>query len=140
MDDAKRELVRGWLRKASHDLEASRLLGTSDSPVLDVAMYHCQQAAEKALKGFLVFWDQRAERTHDVGLLLDRVVVIEPAFETWRDAADRLTPLATAYRYPGQSDDPLPEEFEEALDDATSIVNQVIAMLPVDVLPEGDDS
>src|SRR5271165_1568650 len=81
----------------------------------------CQQVAEKALKAYLVFWDQRVVKIHDIGLLLDQVMTIEPVFETWRDAADRLTPLATLYRYPGLSDDPLPSEFEEALDDATTI-------------------
>jgi HEPN domain-containing protein len=93
-------------------------------------MYHCQQAAEKALKGFLVLHDQRVEKTHDVGLLLDRVALIEPVVETWRDAADRLTPLATAYRYPSAGEEPLPEDFQEALDDASTIVDQVFSWMP----------
>jgi HEPN domain-containing protein len=50
MDEAKKELVRGWLGKASHDLAAARLLGTSPLALRDVAVYYCQQAAEKALK------------------------------------------------------------------------------------------
>ena len=140
MDETKQELVRSWLRKASHDMAAARLLGSSNPPLLDVAAYHCQQAAEKALKAYLVFWDQRVAKIHDVGLLLDRVTVIEPVFETWRDAADRLTPLATLYRYPGLSDDPFPEEFEEAVDDATTIVRQVLALLPENVHPVAEDS
>ena len=55
MDDAVRELVFGWLTKARHDLASARLLGSGSSPVLDTAIYHCQQAAEKALKGFLLY-------------------------------------------------------------------------------------
>ncbi len=89
---------------------------------------------------FLVFWDQRVVKIHDIGLLLDQVMTIEPVFETWRDAADRLTPLATLYRYPGLSDDPLPSELEEALDDATTIVGQVLALLPENVHPVAEDS
>jgi len=79
-------------------------------------------------------------KIHYIGLLLDQVMTIEPVFETWRDAADRLTPLATLYRYPGLSDDPLPAEFEEALDDATTIVGQVLALLPENVHPVAEDS
>ena len=140
MDESKRKLVSNWLRKASHDLAAARLLGTSHLPILDVAAYHCQQAAAKALKAYLVFYDQRVAKIHDVGLLLDQVTAIEPIFETRRDAADRLTPLATLYRYPGSSDDLLPTEFEEAIDDATTIVRQILTLLPEDVHPEAEDS
>jgi HEPN domain len=80
------------------------------------------------------------EKTHDLGLLLDRAMLIEPVFNTWRDAADRLTPLATLYRYPGLLDDPLLEEFEEALDDATTIVKQAVSFLETDLESETEDS
>jgi HEPN domain-containing protein len=135
MDDTKRELVRSWLRKASHDLAAARLLAASHPPLLDAALYHCQQAAEKALKGYLVYWDQRVAKAHDIGLLLERVMEIEPVFGTWQDAGDRLTPLATLYRYPGSTEDPLPEEFEQAVKDAAAILGQVLALLPENVRP-----
>ncbi len=135
MDEAKRELVRSWLTKASHDLAAARLLAMDPPALLDVAVYHCQQAAEKALKGYLVSLDQRAERTDDVGLLIERAMEIEPTFSTWRDAADRLTPFATTYRHPGTDNQPDAEEFAEALDDAETIYRQVLSFLPKEVHP-----
>jgi len=55
MDEATLELVRGWLVKAQHDLASARKLATDPDPYLDTAVYHCQQAAEKAVKGLLVF-------------------------------------------------------------------------------------
>jgi HEPN domain-containing protein len=140
MDEAKLELVQSWLRKALHDLEAARVLGATEPPLLDMAMYHCQQAAEKALKGYLVYWDQRPEKTHSLGLLLDKVIPIEPLFDSWRDAANRLTPLATLYRYPGEGEEPSLEDFEEALDDATTIVKQALAFLPPEVSPGAVDT
>ena len=136
MHEAKREMVQSWLRKASHDLAAAKLLGNTNPPLLDVAMYHCQQAAEKALKGFLVFFDEKAAKIHDVGLLLEHSAKIEPGFDFWHDMADRLTPLATLYRYPTATEDPLKEEFEEALDDAETIVRQVLGFMPPNVHPE----
>lgn len=96
MDEANRELVSNWLRKASHDLAAARLLGASHPPILDVAAYHCQQAAEKALKAYLVFYDQRVAKIHDVGLLLDQVITIEPVI---RDLAGLCRSADTA-RHP----------------------------------------
>ncbi|HEY7294444.1 MAG TPA: HEPN domain-containing protein [Dehalococcoidia bacterium] len=52
-DPARLELVRGRLIKGRHDLLIADL--ASRNPELrDVAVYHCQQAAEKALKAYLV--------------------------------------------------------------------------------------
>ena len=68
--NAKLELVRNWLTIAYHDLAAAKKLSTGSDPYFDVAVYHCQQAAEKAVKGFLVFHDQPFEKTHDIGVLI----------------------------------------------------------------------
>jgi HEPN domain-containing protein len=140
MEEAKKALVRSWLRKASHDLAAARLLGSSRPAILDAAAYHCQQAAEKSLKAYLIYWDQRVAKIHHIGVLLDQAMAIEPVLVTWQDAADRLTPLATQYRYPGPDDAPMLEEFEQALDDATAIVEQVLSFLPEDVHPVAEDA
>jgi HEPN domain-containing protein len=139
MEKAKRDHVRSWLLKAAHDLSAARLLARSEQSILDMAIYHCQQAAEKALKGFLVYWDRHVEKTHLLGMLLEKAAEIEPCFITWEDAADRLTPYASAYPYPGTVQDPDVEEVDEALDDAASIVNQVLALLPAEVHPDSAD-
>ena len=55
MDDAKRDLVRAWLTKARHDLDTARQLSALPGGHLDTAIYHCQQAAEKVVKGFWPF-------------------------------------------------------------------------------------
>ena len=62
MNEAKRQLVQSWLTKAQHDLASARVLAASAEPLLDTAIYHCQQAAEKAVKGFLAFRDQGPRR------------------------------------------------------------------------------
>lgn len=49
MDDPKIELVQSWLTKARNDLGSARRLASDPDPYLDIAIYHCQQAAEKAL-------------------------------------------------------------------------------------------
>ena len=41
------------------------------APFYDVAVYHCQQAAEKAVKAFLVRHGQPYEKTHDIEVLVD---------------------------------------------------------------------
>lgn len=54
MDEATANEVRQWLLKADHDLRsAARLMSGDGEALLDTAVYHCQQAAEKALKAYL---------------------------------------------------------------------------------------
>jgi hypothetical protein len=46
--------VPGWRRVAGSDQRVGRLCLGVDPPLFDVATFHCQQAAEKLLKGFQV--------------------------------------------------------------------------------------
>ncbi len=81
MDETKSDLVKAWLLKAQRDLIAARKLSGEDEPFLDIAIYHCQQAAEKAIKGFLVYRDQRFEKTHDLRILLELALPFEAGFQ-----------------------------------------------------------
>lgn len=138
MDEAKRELVRAWLIKSRNDLTTARKIGASPDGPLDTAIYHCQQAAEKAVKGFLAFHDHRLERSHDVERLVDLAAAYELEFRQYEDAAITLTPYATAYRYPGESAalEPTRAEFEEALNLADQLFAFAVSLLPKEVRPD----
>ena len=135
MNKAKTELVKNWLIKALHDLYAAQRLSTGKKPLLDYAVYHCQQAAEKALKGFLVFHDIRVDKTHDIRALILTVGELNKDFLSYQASAHRLTPFATTYRYPGDELQPAKETFEEAYEDAISIYQFVLSNLPNEVHP-----
>ncbi|MBI3537237.1 MAG: HEPN domain-containing protein [Chloroflexi bacterium] len=102
MDESKAELVRSWLTKAKHDLGSAEQLANASEPYLDVAIYHCQQAAEKSLKAFLVYQDIEFEKIHNLASIINLCVEVDKYFETLADAAANLTPFATAYRYPDE--------------------------------------
>jgi HEPN domain-containing protein len=55
-------------------------------PFYDVAVYHCQQSGEKAVKAFLVLRGISFEKTHDVEVLIELARGIEPyrGWRTWR--------------------------------------------------------
>jgi HEPN domain-containing protein len=131
--DEKALLVKHWLVKASHDLAAARRLSDEEPRYLDIAIYHCQQAAEKAIKGFLVVHDQEFPKTHDIRLLVQLARPINAAFSQYEESAELLTPYATEYRYPGYLIDPVPEEMSEALKSAEGIVNFVISLLSQEI-------
>jgi HEPN domain-containing protein len=134
--NARHELVRNWLIKAQHDLAAARKLSADPEPYRDVAIYHCQQAAEKAVKGFLVFHDQPFEKKHDVEVLVTLAMRYDEGFSSWLEAAAYLTPYATEFRYPGDVLDPELDEFEQALEAANGIYSFVLSLLPAEVWPQ----
>lgn len=138
MDEAQRRLVQGWLIKAQHDLATARKLADDPYPLLDTAIYHCQQAAEKAVKGFLAFRDQAVVKTHDVRFLVNQALSLEPGFEDCLEAAESVTPYATAYRYPDEVLEPDDEEFEMAKKAAMDLVAFVLSVLPEEVHPEAE--
>ena len=135
MDEAKRELVRLWLLKARRDLASARKLAAAPNPILDTAIYHCQQAGEKAIKGFLAFHDHPLEKTHNVRVLVTLAETYEPRFSHWREAAQGLTPHATAFRYPAEAVDPDEEQYNRAEQAAAELLDLVCSVLPEEVEP-----
>ena len=138
MDEAACELVRDWLTRASHDLQAARILAAGENPLLDTAIYHCQQAAEKAAKGWLQSQDDPFPKTHDIEDLVAQAARLHGDFDQFAKAAAVLTPYVSAFRYPGGgSDEPMPsrEEFDEALLHAQAIYNFVLNLLPAEARP-----
>ena len=129
--------TKAWMSKAWRDLETARRAVAGQPPFYDVAVYHCQQAAEKAVKAFLVRHGQPYEKTPDIEVLVDIAGEIEPGFRQWADAADALTPYATRFRYPNATFavDPLPVEYDEALQQAQGIYDFVRDLLPQDARP-----
>ena len=137
MDPPASNLSRAWLRKAFSDLDTARQIGGLAEGHLDAGIYHCQQAAEKALKGFLALHGKPVERIHDLGKILAQVVLVNVAFEQFADAADALTPYSVTYRYPDEQGilEPSREEFDEALQYAREIYDFVFGVLPSEAHP-----
>lgn len=135
MIEAKRKLVQNWLTKAQHNLTTARKLSTGTEPILDTAIYHCQQAAEKSLEGLLVFHDQRFDKTHDIEALLKLAVIYETKFARWLGIANRMTDYAYAFRYPDIVMEPSRAECEQALENAANIYAFVLSALPTETHP-----
>ena len=84
MDESALELVRDWLARAGRDLRSARLLAAADDPPLDIAIYHCQQAAEKSIKAWLQGQDVPFPKTHDLLALVKARVGIPSRFYATR--------------------------------------------------------
>ena len=51
----KNDLVKEWLKKSQHDLETAKVILAHKPELTDTICFHCQQAVEKTLKGYLVY-------------------------------------------------------------------------------------
>lgn len=112
---------------------SARKLASGPDAYPDAAIYHCQQAAEKAIKGFLTFYGQRFEKVHNLPLLVAQAMMLRPGFSDLLDAAERLTPYATLFRYPGDILEPDPVELAQAMTDAAQFYAFILEILPQEV-------
>ncbi len=135
MDEAKKLLIQSWLIKAQHDLASAQRLALGDDPLLDTAIYHCQQAAEKAVKGFLVYRDKRFEKTHDLAVLALETSPFTQDFALLGSQASRLTRYATLFRYPEMQMEPAQAEYDQAYQDASEFVSIALALIPAEAHP-----
>jgi len=130
MVNPKLDEVRSWLIKARQDLEASAWLLESPRALYGAVGFHCQQAAEKALKAYLAWQDQPFEKTHSLVALVGMCLEFDSDFDTLRNAATTLTPFAVTIRYPGDMPDISAKEAREALNLARQIWDFVLIHLP----------
>lgn len=77
----------------------------------DGICFHAQQCVEKYLKALLAEAGLSFVRTHDLTVLLDQVLILQPNWEQYRVDLAYLSDFAVAYRYPGES-----ASKDEALD------------------------
>ena len=137
MADVNATEAKAWIIKAWRDLETAKRTTSGTPPFYDVAVYHCRQAAEKAVKAFLVYHEKPYEKTHDIEVLIDLAGNVNSDFDTLADAADALTPYATRFRYPNSTFavEPQPAEYEEALQHAQTVYEFVFNLLPKEAKP-----
>jgi len=117
--------VEAWIYKSKNDLKSALKLLEGDDPIMDTAIYHTQQCAEKALKGYLAFKLQPLKKTHDIELLVETCSLLDNDFEALYDYSENLTPYATAFRYPDVYLEPDYDEVYEAIDMARKILEFV---------------
>lgn len=124
--------ARDLLILAREDLlAAERLL--QGQPLISSALFHSQQAAEKALKAYLTFHQQPYPRTHDLGALIDLSATVDPNFQLVEQIGDKLTPYAVVARYDRVYAGVSVEFVRQVIDDARRIVAFAERRLPDDV-------
>ncbi len=112
---ARWEAVERWLAVAERDQRTVLACLADNPPLLESAAFHCQQAVEKLLKGFLVLARKRSRKTHSLWELGALAQASFPDIAELVAAANNWTDWAVAYRYPeeqGAAGTPEPDEPE----------------------------
>ncbi len=116
-------LARRWFQKAENDLLNVENNLKAERYARDTVCFHCQQAAEKYLKGFLAWHQTPFVKTHDLLALLEQVRQI---------AGEDADPLSTSLllldrysvsiRYPQEyEEEPDEREVREAVEAAHTV-------------------
>lgn len=105
-----------WLQRARSNLARARLGRQAEDILLEDLCFDAQQAAEKALKGLLIYLHLDYPRTHSIGHLLSLLerrgkIAVPPHI---REAV-ALTDYAVTTRYPGDWEAVGWEEYQEAV-------------------------
>ena len=95
--------TREWVRKAEEDHVLAKNASRSKVPVHDGVCFHCQQCAEKYLKGLLEEIDLSVPKTHDLDQLLTLLKPHHPTLRSFRRGLLFLSDFAVDYRYPGNN-------------------------------------
>jgi len=134
-DPARVAETHEWLHKASLDLRGARIDLDAEPPLLEDALFHCQQAVEKILKGLLAWNDVAFRNTHSLEELGAACEAIDPTLQEAVDPAVPLTEFAWAFRSPGDHPAPTTEEASQGLATAMRTVAAVVARLPEEAVP-----
>jgi HEPN domain-containing protein len=104
METDNAQEIKDWLYIANADIDSALLLKQMRPQHREIICYHCQQAAEKYPKVFLVSCRIEAPKTHDLRLLCQLCEEQDISFSSLKLACSFLTPFGIQPRYPHEMD------------------------------------
>jgi HEPN domain-containing protein len=142
MNGDDRELARDrrlvalrWLSVGSEDLRVARLCLDASEPSPAASAYHCQQAAEKLVKGLLVLADVPFTKTHDLERLGTLAAPRYPRDVELVEATYLFTSWAFDFRYPRQGAEIPDEPSETELRTAMAVIDRLVGCLRAHIPP-----
>jgi HEPN domain-containing protein len=116
------DVAQDWYRFSMMDLISAKHLCSLHPKPLEIICYHCQQSAEKLLKGFLVSNGIDPPKTHDLIDLRIMCSKINEKFEELKEICKSLNPYSIQPRYPNEIEI-LETDAEKALQDIQAMVD-----------------
>jgi len=128
-DELRLRDAREWLDRAEEDLRNAEHDLAAQPPFVRDALFHAQQAVEKASKGLLTWYDQPFARIHNLEELGGLCALAVPELATLPARAAPLNKYAVRFRYPGEPYAPTVEEAQQAIALARALVADIVTHL-----------
>ena len=96
----KKSIAREWFDIAETDLSSAEFLQNMRPVPIEIICYHCQQCAEKYLKGYLSFNGGKISKSHDLPLLNKLCLQYDKDFKEINEDCLYLTDCSVVVRYP----------------------------------------
>jgi HEPN domain-containing protein len=94
------DIVAEWFEIADMDLSSAIFLQNMRPVPVEIICYHCQQSAEKYLKGFLAYKNEEIKKIHDLVLLNKLCQRYDAEFKSLENICIALTDYGVNVRYP----------------------------------------
>jgi HEPN domain-containing protein len=126
----KQAELQQWKEIADSDLNLAVFSAQNMWPVpYAIICFHCQQAAEKYLKWFLVLNDIEPPKIHDLAELKKICETIQPKFSLISEKCSLLTGYAVQTRYPSEARVEK-QDMDKALENAKEIREFIRNLFP----------
>lgn len=93
-------IANEWFAFADNDLKSAKFLLHMKPRPLEIICYHCQQSAEKYLKGYIALKGGKLIKTHDLTLLNKVCIEYDIDFQEIEDDTIELVDYGVQVRYP----------------------------------------
>jgi HEPN domain-containing protein len=94
------ENVLEWISLADDDIYSAKILNESDRKPREIICYHCAQAMEKYLKGYLIWQNIVPQKTHDLVFLNSLCIEKDNEFQAIKSECNFLNRFVNDIRYP----------------------------------------
>jgi HEPN domain-containing protein len=128
-EQVKRRILDQWLDKAGDDLGVAERLISDEGVFANAVAFHCQQAAEKFIKGFLSWSEIDFPKTHDLTELLTLAGQANKQLAADLRAVKVLTPYGVDLRYPGDRPNVSLAQAKEAVELARLVRDKIMPLL-----------
>jgi len=123
------EDVAEWIKIADDDFDSAQILNQSFRKHHEIICYHCAQAVEKYLKGYLEYKDIVPENTHNLTYLNSICTDQDNSFINIKTECDFLNKFANNIRYPHRY-----ETKEDDVNFCINAVKKIIIFAPINNL------
>ena len=96
--------IAEWIFIADEDIRSADLLNSAYRPNNESICWHCSQAIEKYLKGYLLYNNKDFDWNHNLSSLIEKCSILDSSFKPLEEPCKTITFLTKNVRYPKRTE------------------------------------